>query len=67
MRFGKTFTSYQLAKTMGWKKVLILTFKPAVEDSWKEDLLSHVDFQGWQFFLKNDDGLEEQILISQNH
>jgi hypothetical protein len=27
MRFGKTFTSYQLAKTMGFKKILILTFK----------------------------------------
>lgn len=53
MRFGKTFASYQLAKKMGWKKVLVLTFKPAVEDAWKEDLLSHVDFQGWQFISKN--------------
>lgn len=30
MRFGKTFAAYQLAKKMGWKKVLVLTFKPAV-------------------------------------
>jgi len=29
MRFGKTFAAYQLAKRMGWKKVLVLTFKPA--------------------------------------
>ncbi|MBP8778038.1 MAG: GIY-YIG nuclease family protein, partial [Bacteroidaceae bacterium] len=28
MRFGKTFASYQLAKQMGWTKVLVLTFKP---------------------------------------
>jgi hypothetical protein len=54
MRFGKTFASYQLAKKMGWKKVLVLTFKPAVEDAWKEDLLSHVDFKGWQFYSKHD-------------
>ena len=27
MRFGKTFASYQLAKKMGFKKILILTFK----------------------------------------
>ncbi|MCL8009268.1 GIY-YIG nuclease family protein [Gelidibacter japonicus] len=27
MRFGKTFTAYQLAKAMNWKKVLVLTFK----------------------------------------
>jgi hypothetical protein len=39
MRFGKTFASYQLAKKMGWKKVLVLTFKPAVEDAWEEDLI----------------------------
>lgn len=57
MRFGKTFASYQLAKKMGWKKVLVLTFKPAVEDAWKEDLLSHVDFEGWQFISKNADEL----------
>lgn len=52
MRFGKTFTSYQLAKEMGWKKVLVLTFKPAVQNSWEEDLKSHVDFQGWQFISR---------------
>ena len=49
MRFGKTFTSYQLAKEMGWKRVLVLTFKPAVQNSWEEDLKSHVDFKDWQF------------------
>lgn len=32
MRFGKTFTAYQLAKKLGAKRVLVLTFKPAVED-----------------------------------
>jgi len=52
MRFGKTFASYQLAKKQGWSKVLVLTFKPAVQSAWKEDLLSHVDFEGWQFISK---------------
>ena len=60
MRFGKTFASYQLAKKMGWKKLLVLTFKPAVEDAWKEDLLSHVDFEGWQFYSKHETGFEEK-------
>ncbi len=49
MRFGKTFASYQLAKKMGWRKVLVLTFKPAVQSAWEEDLKCHVDFKGWQF------------------
>ena len=53
MRFGKTFTTYQLAKEMGWSKVLVLTFKPAVQNAWKEDLMMHVDFEGWQFISKN--------------
>ena len=35
MRFGKTFTSYQLAKKLGAKRVLVVTFKPAVEDAWQ--------------------------------
>lgn len=49
MRFGKTFAAYQLANRMGWRKVLVLTFKPAVQSAWEEDLKCHVDFQGWQF------------------
>jgi len=49
MRFGKTFTAYQLAKKLGTKRVLVLTFKPAVEDAWQTDLESHVDFDGWQY------------------
>lgn len=61
MRFGKTFTAYQLAKKMGWKKVLVLTFKPAVENSWKEDLESHIDFEGWQFVSRHTENKEEII------
>jgi len=49
MRFGKTFATYQLAKKMRWKKVLVLTFKPAVQSAWESDLKNHVDFEGWQF------------------
>jgi hypothetical protein len=49
MRFGKTFTTYQLAKRLGATRVLVVTFKPAVEDAWQHDLESHADFDGWQF------------------
>ncbi|MCC6907210.1 MAG: GIY-YIG nuclease family protein [Phycisphaerales bacterium] len=53
MRFGKTFAAYQLAKRMGWKKVLVLTFKPAVKHAWAEDLERHIDFEGWQFITRD--------------
>lgn len=53
MRFGKTFASYQLAKSLGATRVLVVTFKPAVEDAWATDLLSHKDFDGWQYVSKS--------------
>ena len=53
MRFGKTFTTYQLAKKLAAKRVLVVTFKPAVEDAWQTDLESHVDFDGWQYLSRN--------------
>ncbi|MBX2998874.1 MAG: GIY-YIG nuclease family protein [Caldilineaceae bacterium] len=52
MRFGKTFAAYQLAKKLGAKRVLVVTFKPAVEDAWQTDLESHVDFDGWQYLSR---------------
>lgn len=55
MRFGKTFTTYQLALKMGWTKILVLTFKPAVKTAWEEDLMTHKDFDGWQFCQKQED------------
>jgi hypothetical protein len=61
MRFGKTFTAYQLAKRMKAKRVLILTFKPAVEDAWQTDLESHVDFSGWQYLSRASGGDLTQI------
>lgn len=62
MRFGKTFASYQLAKKMGLQKILVLTFKPAVEAAWEEDLKSHIDFEGWQFISRGGLNYEDADL-----
>ena len=59
MRFGKTFTAYQLAIKKGWTKLLVLTFKPAVQSAWEEDLMQHVDFEGWQFIARDGKSIEE--------
>jgi len=64
MRFGKTFASYQLCKKMGFTRVLVLTFKPAVESAWAEDLAKHVDFKGWQF-ISNKDAHNNKINIDE--
>ena len=64
MRFGKTFAAYKLAERMGAKRVLILTFKPAVSSAWREDLMTHIDFEGWQFVGRGeragDPSIDEQ-------
>src|SRR5690606_5033834 len=52
MRFGKTFTAYQLARKLKAKRVLVVTFKPAVEDAWRTDLETHTDFDGWQYLSR---------------
>lgn len=57
MRFGKTFAAYQLARRLGWTRILVLTFKPAVQNAWADDLRGHVDFAGWQFIAPGPDGL----------
>jgi hypothetical protein len=61
MRFGKTFTTYQLAKELQTKRVLVLTFKPAVEDAWQTDLENHVDFDGWQYLSRSSGSDPTQI------
>ena len=58
MRFGKTFAAYQLAREMGLKRILILTFKPAVQSAWREDLCRHIDFEGWQFISRDASELD---------
>ena len=62
MRFGKTFAAYQLALKMKLKRILVLTFKPAVESAWRDDLVSHVDFEGWQF-VSNKDAHDNNVNI----
>jgi hypothetical protein len=55
MRFGKTFTSYQIMKSLDVKLVLVITYKPAVDAGWREDLNTHVDFEGWNYYSAKDD------------
>ena len=64
MRFGKTFASYQLARKMKLSRILVLTFKPAVESAWREDLVSHIDFEGWQY-ISNKDARNNNLNIDQ--
>ena len=59
MRFGKTFAAYKLAQKMNWNRLLVLTFKPAVQSAWEEDLRTHIDFEGWQFISNNGKKIDD--------
>ncbi len=65
MRFGKTFTTYQLAKVLGWSRVLVLTYKPAVQAAWRDDLLGHIDFASWKFIDRDTPVDEADALLKE--
>lgn len=56
MRFGKSFTSYQICNNIFSnmsaiqtpRRILVITGRPKVKDGWEDDL-DHVDFEGWNF------------------
>lgn len=50
MRFGKTMTSLQLIKEEQFQKVLIMTHRPVVSDSWFEDYRKlKMDEEGYEY------------------
>ena len=49
MRYGKTFTSLMIAQTLEAQNALVITSKPEVRDSWKNELEQHVNFIDWNF------------------
>ncbi len=58
MRFGKTFAAYQLCRRMNLRKILVVTFKPAAESAWSEDIKTHKDFDGWEFISRHEAELQ---------
>lgn len=70
-RFGKTLASYDLAKRMNANKVLIVTNRPAIANSWFDDFEKFVDeyvFISETSSLKDKDTLtrEDYLLIKKN-
>lgn len=71
MRFGKNFTILNVAKSLGWKNVLVLTYKPYVFSSLKDDINDHVAFEDFQIIdykiqreLKNISDTKANIFLS---
>lgn len=68
MRYGKTSTSYKIIQNSNAKRVLVLTYKPSVDASWREDLETHVDYEGWKYYSAKDDfNNKNPIMLTGEH
>ncbi|MBO5513086.1 MAG: DEAD/DEAH box helicase family protein, partial [Mogibacterium sp.] len=56
-RFGKTLTAYDLVRRMGLTKVLIVTNRPSIANSWAEDFKKFIDWRGEFSFVSDTDAL----------
>ena len=56
-RFGKTLTAYDLVRKMGLSKVLIVTNRPSIANSWAEDFKKFIDWRGELSFVSDTDSL----------
>ena len=56
-RFGKTLTSYDLCVQLGAQKVLIVTNRPAIANSWYEDYVKFLGSKSGYCFISEIDAL----------
>lgn len=57
-RFGKTLTSYDLVCQMGFERVLIVTNRPSIANSWAEDFRKFIGWRGEYCFVSDTDALK---------
>ncbi len=60
-RFGKTLAAYDLAKRLDARKVLIVTNRPAIANSWYDDFAKFID--GY-YFISTADSLKSRPTIT---
>lgn len=63
-RFGKTLTTYDLARRMGAQKVLIVTNRPAIANSWFDDFETFIAWQTNYRFVSTTDTLKERPVLT---
>jgi hypothetical protein len=59
-RFGKTLTSYDLIRQMGFQKVLIVTNRPSIANSWADDFLKFIGWRNELVFVSETDALKDK-------
>lgn len=59
-RFGKTLTSYDLIRQMGFKRILIVTNRPSIANSWAEDFYKFIGWRNELVFVSENDAVKDK-------
>lgn len=62
-RFGKTLSAYDLCIKLKAEKVLIVTNRPAIANSWYDDYVKFLGTQSNYYFVSNVDALKEKKYV----
>lgn len=63
-RFGKTLTTYDLARRLDAHKVLIVTNRPAIANSWFDDFEKFIAWQTDYAFVSTSDSLKNRPALT---
>lgn len=62
-RFGKTLTAYDLCRKLGAMKVLIVTNRPAIANSWYDDYVKFIGTDAGYHFISRVDALRDKPYV----
>lgn len=63
-RFGKTLTTYDLARQMHAENVLVVTNRPAIANSWFDDFEKFIAWQTNYKFVSTSDSLKDRPVLT---
>lgn len=63
-RFGKTLTTYDLARQMKLRNILVVTNRPSIANSWFDDYEKFIAWQTKYYFVSETDALKGQPVLS---
>lgn len=63
-RFGKTLTTYDLVRRLNAQKVLVVTNRPAIANSWFDDFETFIAWQTNYRFISTTDTLKERPVLT---
>jgi len=63
-RFGKTLTTYDLVRRLEAQKVLIVTNRPAIANSWFDDFETFIAWKTHLHFISTTDSLKDRAVFT---